>query len=450
MLRPCLLRRQRPATAAILIPGTGVVSVAILAVMLAAISGATAVVAHPVATDAEAGVAETPPPSPQAAAPRPSASRPELSAEQRAEWAARLRDLYSRPPAEWPAPQVDSTVAWTELGLLPEPPAPADSPTTKEKVDLGRLLFFDPRLSQTGQMACASCHDPDLGWADGRTTSFGLDRRPLARNAPTLLHVAFQDRLFWDGRAGSLEEQARSVLLNPNEMGGDEGAIVATLSGLPAYREAFAAAFGCDEISLELVSEAIAAFERTLVGGRSRFDAFLRGRPEALDDAQVIGLNLFRTEARCMNCHHGPVFSDGQLHNLGLSYYGRKFEDLGAYRVTDRPEDVGRFRTPSLRNIANTGPYMHNGLFELPGVINMYNAGMPTLRRKDHQADDPLFPTKSPLLKPLGLSSQDREDLLAFLEALSEPPRRIRPPELPQPEPPQPEPPVETVVRETP
>lgn len=369
-------------------------------------------------------------------APRPSATRPELSPEQRAEWAARLRAVYSRPAAEWPAPHVDSTVAWTEIGLVPEPPHPEENPFSKEKAELGRLLFFEPRLSQTGQMACASCHDPDLGWSDGRTTSFGLDRRPLARNAPTLLHAAFQERLFWDGRAGSLEEQARGVLLNPQEMGGEEGAIVAELSRLPAYREAFAAAFGCDEISLDLVTQAIATFERTLVGGRSRFDAFLRGRPDSLDDAQVIGLHLFRTEARCMNCHHGPVFSDGKLHDLGLSYYGRKFEDLGAFRVTGQPEDVGRFRTPSLRNVANTGPYMHNGLFELAGVVNMYNAGMPTLRRKEHQADDPLFPTKSPLLRPLGLSAQDRQDLLAFLEALSEPPRRIRPPELPRPEPP--------------
>lgn len=369
-------------------------------------------------------------------APRPSATRPELSPEQRAEWAARLRALYSRPAAEWPAPHVDSTVAWTEIGLVPEPPHPEENPFSKEKAELGRLLFFEPRLSQTGQMACASCHDPDLGWSDGRTTSFGLDRRPLARNAPTLLHAAFQERLFWDGRAGSLEEQARGVLLNPQEMGGEEGAIVAELSRLPAYREAFTAAFGCDEISLDLVTQAIATFERTLVGGRSRFDAFLRGRPDSLDDAQVIGLHLFRTEARCMNCHHGPVFSDGKLHDLGLSYYGRKFEDLGAFRVTGQPEDVGRFRTPSLRNVANTGPYMHNGLFELAGVVNMYNAGMPTLRRKEHQADDPLFPTKSPLLRPLGLSARDRQDLLAFLEALSEPPRRIRPPELPRPEPP--------------
>lgn len=368
---------------------------------------------------------------PPAPTPRPSAARPGISEEQRAEWAARLRGLYSRPPAEWPAPDVDSTVAWVEIGLLPEPPHPANNPFSKEKADLGRLLFFDPRLSQGGQMACASCHDPDLGWADGRTTSFGLNRQPLTRNAPTVLNAAFQKQFFWDGRAESLEVQARHVMLNPAEMAGTEERVVATLSELPAYRQAFADAFGCEDITFDLVSKALATFERTLVGGHSRFDTFLRGRPDSLDDRQIIGLHLYRTQARCMNCHHGPSFSDGNLHNLGLSYYGRKFEDLGAYKTTGKAEDVGKFRTPTLRNIANTGPYMHNGLFELPGVINMYNAGMPTLRRKEHQAEDPLFPTKSPLLKPLSLSKQDMSDLLAFLDALSEPPRRIRPPELP-------------------
>lgn len=368
---------------------------------------------------------------PTAPAPRASAARPGMSEEQRAEWAARLRGLYSRPPAEWPTPDVDSSVAWVEIGLLPEPSHPADNPFSKQKADLGKLLFFDPRLSQGGQMACASCHDPDLGWADGRTTSFGLNRQPLTRNAPTVLNAAFQKQFFWDGRAESLEVQARHVMLNPAEMAGTEERVVATLSALPAYRQAFADAFGCEDITFDLVSKALATFERTLVGGHSRFDAFLRGRPDSLDDRQIIGLHLYRTQARCMNCHHGPAFSDGNLHNLGLSYYGRKFEDLGAYKTTGKAEDVGKFRTPTLRNIANTGPYMHNGLFELPGVINMYNAGMPTLRRKEHQSEDPLFPTKSPLLKPLSLSKQDMSDLLAFLDALSEPPRRIRPPELP-------------------
>jgi cytochrome c peroxidase len=362
---------------------------------------------------------------------RPSSARPGLSSDQRAEWAVRLRELYARPAAEWPAPQVDSTVEWEELGLLPDPRHPEDNPYSKAKADLGRLLFFDPRLSAGGQMACASCHDPDLGWTDGRTVSFGIHRKPLTRNALTVLNVAYQPQLFWDGRAANLELQARHVMLNPDEMAGTEDRVVAVLSGIPAYRHAFTDAFGCEDITFDLIGKALAVFERTLVGGHSQFDAFLNDRPDALGDSQLIGLHLFRTQARCMNCHHGPTFSDGKLHNIGLSYYGRKFEDLGAHKVTGRAEDVGKFRTPTLRNIANTKPYMHNGLFELPGVLNMYNAGMPTLRRRKDQAEDPLFPTKSPLLQPLSLSKQDLGDLLAFLDALSEPPRRIRPPELP-------------------
>ena len=150
-----------------------------------------------------------------------------------------------------------------------------------------------------------------------------------------------------------------------------------------------------------------------------------------MSDAAIRGMDLFRRDARCMNCHHGPLFSDGQFHDVGLSYYGRKYEDLGRYNVTGDPADVGRFRTPTLRDVTATGPLMHNGLFQLPGVLNMYNAGMPTLKRKEHQQDDELFPTKSPHLKPLGLNKQDLSDLAAFLSTLEEPKLRVRPPELP-------------------
>ncbi|WP_235905523.1 cytochrome-c peroxidase [Tautonia marina] len=343
---------------------------------------------------------------------------------------AMLRDIYAGPPSDWPAPLVDEGVEWVELGLLPEPPHPPENPYSDAKAELGKMLFFDPRLSGSGQIACASCHDPDLGWADGRTTSFGHNRALLKRNAPTVQNTAFFPFLFWDGRAGSLEEQAEAVLRNPQEMHSDE-AIIARLVEIPEYQAAFADAFDSEGITLERAAQAIATYERTLVGGRSRFDAFLKGNREALSDAAISGLDLFRREARCLNCHHGPNLSDGRFHDLGLSYYGRLFEDLGRYRVTEAPEDVGRFRTPSLRNIASTSPYMHNGLFELDGVLRMYDAGMATLRPREDQKDDPLFPTKSPLLKPLGLNAQDRDDLRAFLESLTEPKTRVRPPTLP-------------------
>ncbi|WP_254053622.1 cytochrome-c peroxidase [Singulisphaera sp. GP187] len=359
--------------------------------------------------------------------------RPQESADVRAERIAGLRRVYQGPPAEWPKPDVDPGVEWVELGILPPVPHPATNPPTAAKVALGKMLFFDPMLSGSGQIACASCHDPDLGWADGRTTSFGHDRQALRRNSPGLLNIGQARSLFWDGRAATLEDQARAVILNPHEMNAPAEATVAAVAKVPGYRPAFREAFGADDVTLDTVALALAAFERTLVGGRSKFDAFLKGNPQALTDEAIAGLDLFRGAARCLNCHNGPAFSDGQFHDLGLSYYGRELEDLGRYRITRDAADVGRFRTPSLRNVGNTKPYMHNGVFELDGVLRMYNAGMATLRRPSGapKPDAAPFPTKSPRLRPLGLNDRDLADLKAFLESLNEPRGFRRPPILP-------------------
>jgi cytochrome c peroxidase len=277
-------------------------------------------------------------------------------------------------------------------------------------------------------MACASCHDPDRAWADGRTVSFGHARKPLARNAPTIRNAAFQKTLFWDGRATSIEAQVEMVLLNPAEMHVTREQVVETLSASAVYRDLFAAAFGDPQVTFDRTAQALACFQRTVVGGQSRFDRFVAGDHGVLTDAELIGLDVFRREARCMHCHHGPLFSDGRFHDLGLSYYGRSLEDLGRFQVTHEAADVGRFRTPSLRDVTRTAPLMHNGLFELSGVLAMYNAGMVTLKRQAYQRNDRLFPVKSPLLKPLGLNWQDRDDLQAFLGTLEEPRRRVRPP----------------------
>lgn len=357
--------------------------------------------------------------------------RTERTAEERKEFVERLRVEYSRPSAEWSPPQVDAEVRWVELGRLPKVTFPEDNPFTKQKAELGRLLFFDPRLSGSGQIACASCHDPDLAWADGRTTSFGHQRTSLARNAPSIVNTAFLKRLFWDGRADSLEDQARQVLLNPLEMHSTEAHLVSQLQAIPEYKVQFDTVFGEQSISMTTVTQALATFERTIVGGRSRFDRFLAGDKAALSDEELIGLDLFRKEGRCMNCHYGPTFTDEAFHDIGLSYFGRSLEDLGRYQQTKANADVGRFRTPSLRNVANTAPYMHNGVFPLTGVLNMYNAGMPTLTPKPDQKADPRFPTKSTHLRPLGLNQRDLQDLQAFLEALSEPRFRMRAPKLP-------------------
>jgi cytochrome c peroxidase len=223
------------------------------------------------------------------------------------------------------------------------------------------------------------------------------------------------------------------VFENPNEMHASASHVVATLRGSAGYRERFAQAFGEAEPTLANTLRAIADFERTLVSdGSSAFDRFLDGDTEALSDDALRGLHLFRTKARCANCHHGPLLTDGGFHDLGLSYYGRKLQDLGRYEVTKNAPDVGRFKTPSLRNVARTGPYMHNGLFDLDGVINMYSAGMATLKPKPEQEGDPLFPSKSPLLQRLDLAENEKRDLRAFLESLTERRRRMVPPTLPE------------------
>lgn len=359
--------------------------------------------------------------------------RPVLSEEKYRELAQELRTLYNQPSTLWPAPQLDEGVKlhFTELGVLPPMPYPEDNPHTPAKESLGKQLFFDPRLSGSGQISCSSCHDPDLGWADGRTVSFGHNRKALKRNAPTLLNVGQMPALFWDGRAANLEQQAESVLRNHDEMRSHEDLLRERLSRLPGYTNAFAEAFGSSTITMTRVAQAIATFARSIVSRSSPFDQFLRGDTNALNDAAVRGLHLFRTTARCLNCHHGPLLTDGRFHNVGLTYYGRTYQDLGRYEITRQPADVGTFKTPTLRNIERTAPYMHLGLFELDGVLNMYNAGMPTPRRRPGQESDPLFPQKSPLLQPLALNQVDLADLKAFLSALTETRQRMRPPPLP-------------------
>ena len=345
--------------------------------------------------------------------------------------AAVLRAVYSKPSAEWPAATVDEGVAYVELGPIEKHVLPKDD-AGKARIELGRALFFDPRLSGTGQMACASCHDADLGWADGRTTSFGHAFKQLRRNAPSILNAGLLPRLFWDGRAASLEDQALMVFENADEMHNNAAVIQQVVAQSKGYRERFAIAFGDDAVTLPRILSSIAAFEDTVRSdGSSAFDKFLAGDQAAMSDEAITGLHLFRTKARCANCHNGPLLTDHSFHDLGLSYYGRELEDLGRYRVTHEAADVGKFKTPSLRNVTRTAPYMHNGLFDLDGVVNMYSAGMSTLRRKPGQENDPLFPTKSPLLKKLDLSKEEKRAVIAFLESLEERRRRMRPPELP-------------------
>ncbi len=360
--------------------------------------------------------------------------RPTLSDEQYRDLADFLRDTYSRPADTWPQPHIDPDAEFVELGRVSgEAVYPEDNPYSLAKATLGRMLFFDGRLSGSQQMACASCHVADLGWADGRSRSLGHGAMQLARNTPTLLNAGYSERLFWDGRAKSLEGLIAEVLQNADEMRTTPDEVTARLQQIEGYRKAFAEAFGDETITFRRVIEAMATHVRSVVSEPSSdFDRFLDGKRDALSDAAVRGLHLFRTDARCVNCHSGPLLTDGRFHNLGLTYFRRKYEDLGRYRVTQDVADVGRFKTPSLRNVSRTAPYMHVGFFDLEGVINIYNAGGVDFRIRPEFEGDPLLPRKSHHLIPLHLNDRDKQDLIAFLEALTERRRRDLIPDLPE------------------
>lgn len=333
-----------------------------------------------------------------------------------------LRAIYSSGNTDsWPKPHIDSTVInFREIGILGEMSFPDDNPFSEEKKELGKTLFFDPRLSGSQQISCASCHDPELGWADGRRVSYGHDRQQGVRNAKTILNVGYAEVIMWDGRAATLEEQVLLPMNDTRELNIHPEIAAKNIAKIKGYRPLFKNAFGDEEVTIERIAKAIATFERTVVSRKSKFDRFVSGDSKVYTDQEVQGLHLFRTKARCINCHNGPNFSDGQLHNAGLTYFQRKYQDLGLYEITKNLADIGKFKTPTLRELKLTAPYMHNGLFpHLRGVINMYNAGMPNLKPRLGQEGDPMFPKTSELLKELHLTEEEISALEAFLLTLS-------------------------------
>ena len=342
--------------------------------------------------------------------------------EQAANYKTCIAQQYRQPVAQWPAPQVDTDVDWQEMAALPaHAPAPPENPFSEPKAALGKKLFNDPTLSRSGQIACASCNEADMAFADGRRVSFGHDRQSGRRNAPSLVMSGYSTALFWDGRGGNLEQQAMHPIVDPVEMAFDIPQLLQRLNTDTAYREQFAQVFGPGPITTQQTAQALATFQRSLVSAtrNTPFEQLLRGRPQRMSEEQLYGLHLFRTKARCMNCHFGPALSDEQFHNVGLSYYGRKYEDLGRYEVTRKPEDVGAFRTPSLRLLMKTGPWMHNGLFvNMEGTLAFYNMGMPRPRPNAQQVDDPLFPRTSDRLKALNMDKDELRALRSFLDTL--------------------------------
>lgn len=343
----------------------------------------------------------------------------------------KISSLYKRPITEWPKPSIDSGVVWSEFKPLPKFDTSYFSLMERPDIKLGKTLFFDPILSGSNQISCSSCHNPQTSWSDHLTVPTGHDHLQGKRNSISLLNVYARKSMFWDGRAGSLEEQALFPIEAHHEMAMDLTKLVPKLKAIPGYRAMFKEAFGDEDFSMSEIMKALAEFQRTLQSRRSRFDEFLDGKYNAMTDEEIQGMHLFRTKARCMNCHHGQFLTDESFHNIGLTYYKRKYEDLGRYEVTNDPTDVGKFRTPSLRDVMNTSPWMHNGLFDnITGLLNLYNSGMVMNNPKTPaQMADPMYPRIDPLLKPLNLTKEEIQSIVAFLNAATATKYRMNRPE---------------------
>ncbi|MEM6497894.1 MAG: cytochrome c peroxidase [Pseudomonadota bacterium] len=285
-------------------------------------------------------------------------------------------------------------------------PAPDGNPITPSKVALGRELFFDKRLSGDGQRSCASCHDPTQGFSDGRTTALGRNSQPLRRNTMTLWNLAWSKTLYWDGRRPSLEAQAQVPIEHPNEMAGSLKSITEALMRDAKYNGQFKQAFPPNgEISPGSILQAIATFERSLVSPETRFDRWIAGDRSAISLSAYRGFELFVGKAGCLSCHGGWRFADERFHDIGLAT-----SDLGRGGLpnTEGPK-APRFKTPGLRELKYSAPYMHNGsMASLDEVIAHYSGGFE--RRPSLAAN---------IVQDLQLSRQERNDLVAFLDTLS-------------------------------
>ncbi len=320
------------------------------------------------------------------------------------------------------------------IGPLPPVAANPDNPPTPERIELGKRLFFDKRISANGRFNCSTCHLPEHGWTLPSAFSIANDGFVERRNPPTLLNVGYNRALIWDGRAPSLEKQAVGSTKNPVHKGQDIDKLMAVFRADPEISRLFRAAYGTEPNARDY-GRAIAVFQRhTLITGESPFDRYMKGDEGALSDAAKRGLALFKGKAGCIACHNGPNFTDSDFHNIGLArnpafdrpeyleilrFDARRKglkewktidDDPGRYLVTHDPADWKKFKTPTLRNLEDTGPYMHDGRYAtLAEVIDHYDRGGDGTRNQD------------PRIRPLGLSAQEKSDLLAFLKSLRGP-----------------------------
>ncbi len=295
------------------------------------------------------------------------------------------------------------------LGLEPDFLVPIDNPITQSKVLLGKRLFFDKRLSKDKSISCATCHDPAQSFSNGKTVAEGVLGLKGTRNVPSVINRLFGRAQFWDGRSETLESQALAPLLNPSEMAMSKELILERLKADTVYQQLFEDAF--DSVpTLDGVSKAIASFERTLLSDSTPFDRYeWNGEKNALSESAIRGLMLFRGKARCSTCHIGTNFTDERFHNLGAGE-GEGQKDPGLAQVTKNSADFGKFKTPTLRNITLTAPYMHDGSLEtLEDVIVFYNQGGRPNSNLDKE------------VKALELTNQEKADLLEFLKSLTGP-----------------------------
>ena len=347
-------------------------------------------------------------------------------------------------------PALAASSDYPGLEPLGPPPIPADNVQTPDKIELGKLLFFDPRLGGNGSIACVSCHEPDAGWAFPTPLSLGYPGTAHWRNSQTIINSAYYNKLFWAGASSSLEAQAKSAASGAVAGNGEADMMEARLAFIPEYRERFGKVFGDEWPRIANAWRAIAAFERTLVQTDTPYDNFLRGDEAALSDEQKRGLDLFVGKAGCVACHNGALLSDQKYYNLGVppaqeweedglaqitfryelyakgsteKLYRETKDDPGLYFRTKEKADLGKFRTPSLRYATYTAPYMHNGQIEtLRDVVVFYNKG---------GGENEFAATKTALIQPLDLSDQEIDDLVAFLESMSGEEIQMEAPDLP-------------------
>jgi len=290
---------------------------------------------------------------------------------------------------------------------LPPVQWPKDNPYSREKAELGRFLYFDKRISADGTVSCATCHHPDFAYTDGQAVSTGVKGQKGNRSAPTVINRAYSLAQFWDGRAASLEEQAKGPMANPLEMGTTHEIIVTKMRKIPGYSPLFFAAFGTRNLDIDKVAQAIATFERTILSGGSAFDRYKAGDKNAMTPAQVRGFDVFENKAKCDSCHEGANFTTNEYHNIGIGT-DKSDPDVGRLKVTGDPKDWCVFKTPTLRDVARTGPYMHDGsLKTLRAVVDYYDKGGTPNKNLDEK------------IKPLHLTDQDKDDVVEFLKALN-------------------------------